>query len=80
MSFLDAVNRLVLARARAHRPRVIVGNQVVILEQSDGTRATHRLADMTSAFLNYRDVYAADTIVEAAEFVSTHLSRSSLGT
>lgn len=63
MSFLDAVNRLVLARVRAHRPRVIVGNQVVILEKSDGTRATHRLVDMTSAFLNYRDVYAADIIV-----------------
>lgn len=63
MNFLDAVNKLVLARVRAHRPRVIVGNRVVILEQHDGTRATHLLADMTSAFLNYRDVYAADAIV-----------------
>ena len=42
---------------------MIVGNRVVILGQPDGARATHLLADMTSAFLNYRDVYAAGGIV-----------------
>jgi hypothetical protein len=63
MNFLDAVTKLVFARVRTRRPRVIVGNRVVILEHSDKTRATYRLADMTSAFLSYRDVYAADVIV-----------------
>jgi len=62
VSLVDRINRYIASWVHRHRPHIAVkGDDLVIM--AAGERKTLRLADLSSAMLSYRDVYAAKAVV-----------------
>ena len=62
MSLIDKINRHLASRVHRYRPKVTIKGDDLVLT-AGGERTTLRLADLSSAILSFRDVYATDAVV-----------------
>lgn len=70
MGFVDRVNRAFFRRLRARSPRYAVEADAVRVTHPDGRDYRLLFADLTTATLHHRDVYAYDAIILALGFTN----------
>ncbi len=70
MGFVDRVNRAFFRRLRAQSPRYAVETDAVRVTHPDGRDYRLLFADLTTATLHHRDVYAYDAIILALGFTN----------
>jgi len=70
MGFVDRVNRAFFRRLRARSPRYAVETDAVRVTHPDGRDYRLLFADLTTATLHHRDVYAYDAIILALGFTN----------
>jgi len=70
MGLVDRVNRTFFRRLRARLPRYAVETDAVRVTHPDGRDYRLIFADLTTATLHHRDVYAYDAIILALGFTN----------
>lgn len=70
MGLVDRVNRAFFRRLRAWLPRYVVETYAVRVTHPDGRDYRLLFADLTTATLHHRDVYAYDAIILALGFTN----------
>ena len=70
MGLVDWVNQAFFRRLRARSPRYAIEMDAVRVTDAEGRDYRLRFAELTTATLHHRDVYAYDAIILALSFAS----------
>ncbi len=79
MSFVNRINRLIIDRLKARRPRTVVANGHLCVYSGETLQHRHALANLKRATLFHRDAFVGDIIVLSMEFVDGGKAEMAMG-